>query len=474
MPKEATAQWYTTDDFRRIVWTIAAVILIGSFINGVLKKDNDYLNHYKLGRGFLAGKPYMIPDEKPFCPHYAPGRLALNAAFAVLPYRLSRAVWWTVSIVVLIASLLIWDRMAPGRKAMTARASFAAAAFSLVLVLRWLLRDLDDCGQQLLLLGILTAAGWAAFNQRPLATGALLALGATYKVTPMLFLPLLLYKRRWREAVWMVVFVVGLNVVAPALRLGLPLTWQASQLFLSRSAEVTQAIREDPSANGVEDAKHTNKNLRLAIARYLQTYPPGHPLFIPDPKDVEPDGTTKPNAKPHPLFVQFLDLPARTAGIITTGVLLMIAIVLAVRYRRPWHGPQFQEDFAAEWASVTALCALMSPLCWGQHLVLFIPAVYLSVRAGFQGHSRGRTIALWIAALLILAPQRELIGRDLWWVVQSYKPETVAAVIILALVLILPKARVSRSCEEQALSGHESMSLANAAAPWAHTQTETR
>ncbi len=459
MAKEATAPWYTAGGFRRIVWIIAAVILVGSFINGVLKKDNDYENHYRLGQAFIAGKPYMIPDAKPFCPHYAPGRLVLNVAFAVLPYRLSRAVWWAVSIAVLVASFLLWDRMAPRREAVTPRASFAAAAFSLALVLRWLLRDMDDCGQQLLLLGILTAAGWAAFNQRPLATGALLALAATYKVTPVLFLPLLLYKRRWREATWMVAFILGLNLFAPALRLGVPLTWQANRLFLSKSAEVMQAIREDPSANGVEDPKHTNKNLRLAIARYLQTYPPEHPLFIPDLRDIAPDGTSIPNARPHPLFAQFLDLPARTAGTITTAILLTIALVLAVRYRRPWRGPQFQEDFPAEWASVTALCALMSPLCWGQHLVLFIPAVYLSIRAGFQYHSRGRAIVLWIAALLIVAPQRELIGRDLWWVVQSYKLETVAAVIIIALVLNLPRDRASRLCEEQASTAHESVSM---------------
>lgn len=451
MPKDAPAAWYTTDGFRRAVWVAAAVILVASFVNGVLVKDNDYRNHYLLGKAFMAGKPYLIPDGPPFCTNYPTGRLALNVVFGVLPYRLSRAVWWAVAVVVLIASLVVWDRLAAGRRAVPPRVSFAAAALALALVLRWLVRDLDDCGQQLLLLGILTAAGWAVFNRRPLAAGALLGLGATYKLTPVLFLPLLLYKRRWRDALWMVVFIVGLNVAAPALRLGGPLTWQANRLFFSKAAAVMQAVNADPSANGVEDPKHTNKNLRMALARYLQTYPPGHPLFIPNPKDVNADGTTQPNARPHPLFVQFLDLPARTAGAVTTAVLLALALALAVRYRRSWNRPQFREDFAAEWAAMMALCALMSPLCWGQHLVLFIPAVYLSVRAALQGHSRVRVAAIWAAALLILAPQRELIGRDLWWVLQSYKPETLAALILIALALTLPKPQVSSVAAETSL-----------------------
>ncbi|MCU0917883.1 MAG: glycosyltransferase 87 family protein [Planctomycetes bacterium] len=443
VPSKGSAAWYTTKTFRRVVWVVAVLALVGSFANGVLRRDNDYRNHHLLGRAFLEGKPYLIPDQPPFYTNYPVGRLALNVVFGVFPYRWSRAIWWAVSLVVLWYSLRLWEQLAARRYSVSRETSFAAAAFALLIASRWLLRDLDDCGQQLLLLGILTAAGAAVLYRRPLLAGALLALGATYKVTPILFLPLLAYKRRWKDAAWMLVFVLGLNVLLPALWLGSPLAWQANQLFAAKCRQVGRDARTDPSANGVEDPKHTNKNLRLALARFVQTYPPGHALFIPHPADVRPDGTVPPEARPHPLFVQFLDLPAPTAGLVTAVLLLLLALVLAVCYRHPWTGPDFPQAFAGEWAAVVALCALLSPLCWGQHLVLFIPVLFATIRVDLPGAPRWRVVAMWSAAALILVGQRELLGRELWWVLESYKPQTLAALILLTLVLTIPKARVS-------------------------------
>jgi hypothetical protein len=429
--------WYATNTFRRVVWGVVALILVLSFVNGVLRKDNDYRNHYILGKAFIEGKPYLIPDQPPYCSHYPVGRLALDVVFAIFPYRLSRGIWWAASLVVLFYSLRLWERIASHQRPVTRDISFAAVAFALLVTLPWLVRDLDDCGQQLLLLGILTAAGALVLDRQPLKAGALLGLAATYKLTPLLFLPLLVYKRRWKEAAWMLVFVLALNFLLPALRLGLPLTWQANQLFFAKGREAAQATRADPTANGVEAPKHTNKNLRMALARYLQTYPPGHPLFIPRHEDLRPDGTVGPQARPHPLFVQFLDLPAPVAGTVATSLLLLLALVLAIRYRRPWTRPGFQSDFASEWAAVMGLCALLSPLCWSQHMVLFIPAVLMSIRADLEGAPRWRVLAMWTAALLILGHQRDLLGRDLWQIMDSYKLGTLAALILIALVLTI-------------------------------------
>jgi hypothetical protein len=179
----------------------------------------------------------------------------------------------------------------------------------------------------------------------------------------------------------------------------------------------------------------------MAIARYLQTYRPGHPLFVPRNEDLLPDGTVPAQARPHPLFVQFLDLPAPTAGAVTTVLLLFFGLILAIRYRHPWIRPDFRGDFASEWAGVVGLCALLSPLCWSHHMVLFIPAVFASIRVDLGGAPRWRVIAMWVAALLILGHQRELVGRNLCWILDSYKLQTVAALILIALVLTIRKGR---------------------------------
>src|SRR5205807_10148253 len=69
-----------------------------------------------------------------------------------------------------------------------------------------------------------------------------------------------------------------------------------------------------------------------------------------------------------------------------------LGLILAWRFRRPWRAerckpPGLSADFAHEWAAVTALCAILSPLCWLQHLVLVLPCLFLWMRAWLSGSS---------------------------------------------------------------------------------------
>ena len=428
--------WYCSERFQTLTKLLAVIILILCFINGVFNKHNDFRIHYHLGQFFIQKTVYN-GDE--FCTHYPTGRLLFDALFGVLPYRLSRGVWWVISLIVLFFSLRTWERLSQTQYRLPPPLTHAAWAFAIGISLRWLVRDLDDCGQQLLQLGLLTYAGWAFWQKREILTGCLLGAAVAYKLTPMLFLPLLLYKRRWKAALWMVGFVVIWNLVLPALYIGFPEAWRANKLFLAKSREIMEVSSEDPSDNGVEKANHRNRNLSLAIARYLQTYPPGHPLFIAATDDV--DAPTNSESQPHPLFVQFLDLPASQAGVVIKVILLALALALAIRYRHPWNAQnKTTVDFPTEWAMAMALCALMSPLCWGQHMVLFIPLVYLITRGEIEQHRpKWRIITLWTATALILLPQREIFGQTLWLIIQSYKVETWGAVMLLILGYTLPR-----------------------------------
>lgn len=170
--------WYEGRTFRRLVLIIAGVVLLGSFVNGVIVKHNDFRNHYNLGAAFIEGRPYLMGDSNPpFCVHYPLGRLLIDVAFAAPPYRLSRGLWWVAGVVMLLGTLRLWNIMAgQGRPALRATTAFAAAGFSLALLLQWVVRDFDDCGQQVLLLFVLTLAGWAVWKHLPLLAGGALAL----------------------------------------------------------------------------------------------------------------------------------------------------------------------------------------------------------------------------------------------------------------------------------------------------------
>jgi len=110
--------------------------------------------------------------------------------------------------------------------------------------------------------------------------------------------------------------------------------------------------------------------------------------------------------------------------------------LLAWRFRK--RAAPASDAFLREWAVVTLLAAILSPMCWLQHLVLVLPSVYLIVRAGLQPGAWGsrQRAVFWVAAcLMIFAGQRDLLGQNLFLLAMSYKVHTWAALALLWLVL---------------------------------------
>ena len=460
--------WYVNKIFRRTAWVLFMIVLGVWFVNGVLRKHNDFLLHFKVGIGFIQGKPYLTPDRPPTLHHYPPGRLLLNAPLGALSvltgeadealeidhtsgpisYRITRGLCWALSVGLLLLSLRMWSRMAGtvGREGATMDKpiAYAAGAFAVGLTLPWITRDLDDAGLHLILVAMLTAAAWWTMKRRSVLAGFMLAMAATWKLTPVLFLPLMLYKRRWREAAWMAAFIVALNVAAPMVGLGWTKTIAAHRIFGAEIRKDIQAPRGHPTANGIDPARHQNRCLKLAICRYLQTYrpdgAPGSELFVPHPDDVVKGEPTPPDARPHWAFVQFLDLPDGAVNLIAAGLTALLGLTLAIRFRRKWARRTAPADLPPEWAAAMMVMAIVSPYCWGQHLVLCIPAALLIMRDTLtRPQPLWRKIALGAAAVFVLAPQKELLGKTLWTVAHSYKPQTLAVLLLLVLVLSIPR-----------------------------------
>ena len=149
----------------------------------------------------------------------------MNAALALAPYRLTRAIVYCLALAGLLACYRIWSGLAartnqPGAQA-TGATTRAAAMLAVILLLPYVIRDLDECGLQLILLFLLTMAAWALSRGKSVQTGFWLGTAVCYKMTPLLFLPFLLWKRQWSAAASMAVFFL-LWCAAPALYSG----WQ--------------------------------------------------------------------------------------------------------------------------------------------------------------------------------------------------------------------------------------------------------
>jgi hypothetical protein len=103
------------------------------------------------------------------------------------------------------------------------------------------------------------------------------------------------------------------------------------------------------------------------------------------------------------------------------------------------------DKVATDWAVACAYSALLSPLCWKQHLVLFVPCVFLLARAVLDGRpqSRTRIVAMFVISAIFFWTHRMILGQEIALLITAYNPVTFAAVAMTFLVLSMSRAGVA-------------------------------
>ena len=423
--------WCTSPRLQK--WALAILCALAVFEGfwTVFFRDNDFLWHRHHAQYFLKGLNHGD--------HYLPARGFMNIPLAIGPYYLTRAVVYCLAIVMLLACYRLWSRMAEQSVPAATPVVRAAGMLTVLLLLPYLIRDLDECGLQIILLFFLTMAAWALTRGQSLQAGAWLGTAACYKVTPMLFLPFLLWKRQWRAAASMGVFFL-LWCAAPALYTGWEQNVVAHKNWLAGMQQKKPTDQAYPSLPNGADLKWNNMSLLAGIARYLETYPSDHPLFKEDPIFDNPG------------FWQFGNLGPDAARRTMFGMLAALGLWFAWKTRRPWSvgqpGEAGPRAFAGEWAAVCLLCALLSPLCWKQHVVLILPCMFLVVRSviSTSGPTGWRMTIVWCCSgLLCLFPGPNILGGEVSAVLHSYKLHTLGATILLVWSLFLDQSRSAGS-----------------------------
>ncbi|MFO0928005.1 MAG: glycosyltransferase family 87 protein [Gemmataceae bacterium] len=391
-------RWYTSPWFRRVTLALGGLFLVGFGVDAVLFKDNDFLWHWVAGHRYLAGDVERMRGE-----WYLLGRFLFNGLIALAPYFVARGLTLLAAVCGLAASVQMMRQMAGATMPLDDRRAYAVAAFSFLLLAPHFSRDLQECGLHILFLTMLVAAGYFLWCGRSLAAGAWLGVAICYKTTALLFLPVLVWKRRWTAAAATVVAVVALNLL-PTIHLG----WDASAFCHRRCWDCFRASSAaDIAHNPVEGPNPKNQGLMPAFARYLQTFPPGHPLY-----------------QEHPAFVQFGNLDAAAAKRVAKSCLLLIAAFVAWRMWGAW-SPR-AADLPWQWGATAIFAALLSPMCWRQHLIAAWPILYLMLWSLLRQAEapRWRWALLLGSAALLWLPQREVMGRDLSLLFMNMKVDT--------------------------------------------------
>lgn len=399
---------------QRLAIGAAVVVFVVQWVRAVSKLDDgDFFLHWKFASRFVR-HDFLYADglHIPYPPFWAMAWSPI-AAFSL---AVAKTLAYPLSLVALAGLLCLLDRLTRRRWPLDGAKLFWATALSLALVSRFLVRELPECGPNLLLLALTWLAVYLWTQRRDGLAGGFLGLAAAMKCTPALFIAYFAWKRQWKMAVSSCVAAV-LFTLAPALWQGPADYEQHLRIWLANIR--SSAALADPSRGVLGEEELKNLSLRPAAARFLMRLPDGHISRVD-----------------HPAYLEFLDLSPAMADRIAKLILLALLAAAAWTLRGRIHD---RDNPAVLWecAAVSILILLLSPITWSQHCVGLLPAFYLISRSAFaQGRPRGWVNAILASyAVVNLLLNRGLIGRDWTMLLASYHLPTISFLGVLAVVV---------------------------------------
>jgi hypothetical protein len=363
---------------------LAGVICIAAgFAYHAAWQPMDFRVYHYGTRGFFDGTRPMYGESSglgwPLHYRYPPLFMLLFAPFALVPIAVSAAIWVVLKILV-----LLWLVHAVTLRMRSTDPSDEWLV-PLLLAGAYVVEDFRYGNAQFFIVA-LVCCGLLLARERPLISGASLALGIAVKAWPLFFLPYLAVRRDWRAVGWIVVFVPVFTLL-PSVWLGVPATITLLEEWFTQ---------EFSTQLGESEIWFPNQSLRGVLMRYLTVI----------------DYSRLPDSN-YPL-VHFLDIGAQTVRTIwfVVGGALYLGLLALAHFRRETEG-------LVEHGLAFCLLALLEPFTQKYALVVLIwPALV----AGRLVRIPTVRLLIFLAAVLVLvqplapgsAAQRllQVIGLD--------------------------------------------------------------
>lgn len=400
---------------------VGVIILIVQGIRVARRPQGDFPLHWESGRRIVAAEPLYaaVPggDPKGHNHPYPPFWAFAHAPVSLLPMHTAQLLCYPLFALSFWILLQVLKRMTRGCWPLDHRLELVTAAVAGFLASRYLMRDMLECGINLVLVTLSWLALWLWQRDRDRSAGWVLGLAISLKCTPALFAAYFVWKRQWRVAAWTAAATVAFTVS--------PMLWMGPGEFvptLTRWFD-NAVVGGLAAANGVDgvlgDEPLQNMSLKPAVTRLLVHLPPGHVARLE-----------------HPAYFEFLSLSPAMAGWIARLALVGILAIAAWRFRGAVIDRQ-DGRLVWEFATVSVLILLLSPITWGQHCVGLFPAFYLLKRMGEsrQEFPRWMNLTIWSYIVCVIVLNRAVLGQELSLVVDSYRLQTWFIVGVFAMLL---------------------------------------
>lgn len=408
--------------WKKVAIGLVAFVVLVQFVRLVFHPKGDFDVHWESGRRMAAGESlYAHTDGQDELGHnypYPPFWALVHAPISYLPIQPAQLLLYPLVVVAGIGLVRTLHRLTKSHEPLSADGRFLVTAGAVFFTSRFLVRDMPECGVNLALVALSWLAVECWVRHRDWAGGWLLGLAISMKCTPALFLAWFLWKRQWKFAMT-TMLAVGVFSLSPILVMG-PKAYTGA--MAQWTGHVWRGVGQTHPAYGVlGDEPLQNVSLRPALARYLTALPEGHRSRID-----------------HSLYYDIGTFSPEVAGWIIKVFLVALVAGVAVAFRRPILRRD-DPEWLWEAAAVSVLLLLLSPITWGQHCVSVFPAFYLMMKRRIAGQH----FPMWTKAVLwsyitgMLFLNREVIGKELTYLLDSYRMPTLFLLGILVVTMRL-------------------------------------
>lgn len=361
----------------------------------------DFRVYYKAGGDFINGKNIYFREDQEITPYkYSPFFAFVFSPLSLLPIKASAAVFFAIN----FALTIVFFRLAyylvqtsgivsvfSGREQVLIYGLTLLCSFRYILLV-W------DSGQVNILMCVLVLAALSYLsNNKAVGTGAFFAASVLIKYTPAIFIPYLLFKRKYKAVLWTIIFT-GAFLLVPALVVGL------EKEYSYLSSWIPSIISTSLDKFSYIDFK--NQSIYSMLLRF----------FLPQPYD---DNLSS------PLFNNILH------GSYLTAVLIYLAIFIP--------GKSKPRGMIIDFAILMICISLFNPNAWMLNFVSLILSYMLLIQHTVAGKGKEKFIlgAIILAFILTNIMSKDMFGKSSQDFGCMYSFTTLGSLVIYAALMKL-------------------------------------
>ena len=334
-----------------VFWILSAIAAVYRQLGGVSGGAADFYEFYMVSQSFLYGGDHSNVITQTYPPFFQ----LLLWPFSWLPLWLASFLWFMFCSWMAYLSVKIMYRIVNPEQKPLPRIYFGVPV---LMVVTLFLNDLVMGNVNLIILFTIVSGLYWFLQQRPYRSGVFLAMGASTKILPFLFILYFLYKRQYRVVVAAFLGIILFSLLLPPVFLGdkgvdIVTDWG------ERISNIVGQSNDDVSGRWYERddmLTASNQSLYAFLSRYMRDIP-----------GVYGDEDTR---------INVVSLGVDAVNMIFYFLVMLLAMYLAYLLRHKLEPVSHANRYILEYSIMVVTLLVVSPLAWTNYYLFLVIAYF--------------------------------------------------------------------------------------------------